>query len=1064
MMAIVACKNGDQVVKRNVSILQNGAVQAALLVLVLMLAHSLAAQVGSVYYVSATGNDGNPGTSASPWLTIQHAANTATAGATVNVMGGVYNEYVSFPNSGTAGEPITFQSDPVVVGTTVQGAVIDGTGLTVSGTQGLITISGARSYITVSGFEIRNLSSSKGVPCGVWITGSGTGVHILNNIIQNIVTTSKNGNACGLFAYGTSQTPISNLVVSGNELYDLQTGESESMTLNGNVTNFQVTNNLVHDNNNIGIDIIGYERTGPTGYDQAGWGVVSGNTIYNISGIGNPGEDAEYDADGLYCDGCGYVTFERNVIMQVDYGIETTSENQRCLASGNEWPTGVVGVGTPATGTYPCYGMDATVRNNLFYYENASGNSIGGYSLATTKGGGSNGGGSSYHDVFVNNTLFDNGTQPGNDSEGTPSGDFQIQYQVGSAQGDIFENNIIYESAASPYSTSPNMWINSYVPFTQTYPLSLTYPPPPATLNWNLYDSAAGYLEGTSIVWGGVGTYQNFADWQTTSGEDANSVNANPQFVDLGDTPPNLDTISSSPAVGAGSTSLSCSVGWCDPNGSSPGSIYGATDFLGNPRKAGSSIDIGAYQNTEAEVDNSLTVNLASGVSTLEYGQMTTLTVTVTAIPGGGGTPSGTVSIMSGTTLLEVATLLPTGVNSSAASMPLSASQLAGGENTLTAVYSGNSIAPCCTPSDPPGGTQTPVPWYPSATSAPIMVNETQASQTITVTTPAPPTAINKSSFTVVASASSGLPITFSSSGACFNNGATYTMTSGVVGKVCTVTMSQAGNSNYTAAPTITENTTVAGAILPAVSVLVPDTASYQSTYTVVATTNASTTPTLTAAPATVCTISGATVTIIKGTGTCTVTAEWAADDVYKAATATGKTTAEKVASVVTWATPAPITYGTALSAIQLDATVSGVPGTFVYTPASGKVLAAGTQALSVKFTPTDTTDYTTVTGTTVALVVNPANTTTSVTSVTPSPSKVGQLVTVDFTVAPGKPTGSVTISASSGETCTGTLTGGNGHCKLGLGTAGSITLTAAYGGDTNNNGSVSAGFTQTVN
>lgn len=443
---------------------------------------------------------------------------------------------------------------------------------------------------------------------------------------------------------------------------------------------------------------------------------------------------------------------------------------------------------------------------------------------------------------------------------------------------------------------------------------------------------------------------------------------------------------------------------------------------------------------------------------------MTTLTVTVTAIPGGGGTPSGTVSIMSGTTLLEIATLLPTGVNSSAASMPLSASQLAGGENTLTAVYSGNSIAPCCTPSDPPGGTQTPVPWYPSATSAPIMVNETQASQTITVTTPAPPTAINKSSFTVVASASSGLPITFSSSGACFNNGATYTMTSGVVGKVCTVTMSQAGNSNYTAAPTITENTTVAGAILPAVSVLVPATASYQSTYTVVATTNASTTPTLTAAPATVCTISGATVTIIKGTGTCTVTAEWAADDVYKAATATGKTTAEKVASVVTWATPAPITYGTALSAIQLDATVSGVPGTFVYTPASGKVLAAGTQALSVKFTPTDTTDYTTVTGTTVALVVNPANTTTSVTSVTPSPSKVGQLVTVDFTVAPGKPTGSVTISASSGETCTGTLTGGNGHCKLGLGTAGSITLTAAYGGDTNNNGSVSAGFTQTVN
>ncbi|MGB6192817.1 MAG: Ig-like domain repeat protein [Terracidiphilus sp.] len=1052
--------------KRNLLILQNAGmiVRAATFMLLLFLAQSLAAQVGAVYYVSTTGNDSNPGTLAAPWLTIQHAASTATAGATVNVIGGVYNEIVNFPNSGLAGEPITFQSDPVVVGTSVQGAVIDGTDLTVSGTQGLITISGTLSYITVKGFEIRNLSSSKGVPCGVWITGSGTGVQILNNIIHDIATTAKNGNACGLFAYGTSQTPISNLIVSGNELYNLRTGESESMTLNGNVTHFQITNNLVHDNNNIGIDIIGYERTGPTGYDQAGWGVVSGNTVYNISGIGNPGEDAEYDADGLYCDGCAYVTFERNVVMQVDYGIETTSENQRCLASGNEWPTGVVGVGTPATGTYPCYGMNVTVRNNLFYYENACGNSIGGYALATTKGGGSNGGGSSYHDVFVNNTLFDNGTQPGNDSEGTPSGDFQIQYQVGNAQGDFFENNLIYESAASPYSTSPNMWINSYVPFTQAYPLSLIYPPPPATLNWNLYDSAAGYLEGTSILWGDVATYPDFATWQTTSGEDANSVNADPEFVDLGDAPVNLETISSSPAVGAGSTSLPCSVGWCDPDGSSPGSIYGATDILGNPRTKSSRIDIGAYQNTGKEVSNSLSVNLAVEASTLTYGQATTLTATVTAVPAGGGTPSGTVSIMSGNTLLETAILLPAGVNSSAASMPLSASQLAAGNNTLTAVYSGNAIAPCCTPSEPPAGTQTPVPVYPSATSAPIIVNETQSNQTITITAPAPPTAINNSSFTVVASASSGLPITFGSAGACSNNGATYTMTSAKVGNACTITMSQPGNSNYTAAPTVTETTTVAGAILPMVSVTVPAAAAYQSTYTVVATTNASTIPTLTVAPATVCTISGATVTMIKGTGTCKVTAEWASDDVYKAASATGQTAAEKVVSVVTWATPSPITYGTALSATQLDATANGIPGTFVYTPASGKVLAAGTQSLSVKFTPTDTTDYTTVTSTAVALVINPATTTTTITGVTPDPSNVGKVVTVDFTVGPGNPGGSVTVSASSGEACTGTLSGGGGHCKLGLGTAGSITLTATYTGDANDNGSVSAGFTQAVN
>jgi hypothetical protein len=49
----------------------------------------------------------------------------------------------------------------------------------------------------------------------------------------------------------------------------------------------------------------------------------------------------------------------------------------------------------------------------------------------------------------------------------------------------------------------------------------------------------------------------------------------------------------------------------------------------------------------------------------------------------------------------------------------------------------------------------------------------------------------------------------------------------------------------------------------------------------------------------------------------------------------------------VTWGTPAAIAYGTALSGTQLNATAN-VPGVFVYTPAAGTVLTAGTQTLSV--------------------------------------------------------------------------------------------------------------------
>jgi hypothetical protein len=68
--------------------------------------------------------------------------------------------------------------------------------------------------------------------------------------------------------------------------------------------------------------------------------------------------------------------------------------------------------------------------------------------------------------------------------------------------------------------------------------------------------------------------------------------------------------------------------------------------------------------------------------------------------------------------------------------------------------------------------------------------------------------------------------------------------------------------------------------------------------------------------------------------------------------------TVAKATPIITWLTPAPIPYGTMLGAAQLNATAL-VPGTFVYTPAAGTVLASGTQMLSVTFVPTDTVDYT---------------------------------------------------------------------------------------------------------
>ena len=70
-------------------------------------------------------------------------------------------------------------------------------------------------------------------------------------------------------------------------------------------------------------------------------------------------------------------------------------------------------------------------------------------------------------------------------------------------------------------------------------------------------------------------------------------------------------------------------------------------------------------------------------------------------------------------------------------------------------------------------------------------------------------------------------------------------------------------------------------------------------------------------------------------------------------------TTVAKATPAIEWPAPDPITYGTALSATQLNATAS-IPGTFDYSPAMGEVLCAGTHNVTVTFNPANNTDHAT--------------------------------------------------------------------------------------------------------
>lgn len=271
----------------------------------------------------------------------------------------------------------------------------------------------------------------------------------------------------------------------------------------------------------------------------------------------------------------------------------------------------------------------------------------------------------------------------------------------------------------------------------------------------------------------------------------------------------------------------------------------------------------------------------------------------------------------------------------------------------------------------------------------------TAAKATPTVTfTGAPATAAYQSAFSVMATTNaSTLPTIAGTAGVCSvgavtgtasSASATITMTSGT--GTCALTANWAADSNYSTASAGPSNVTASKIAATVTFTGAPASAADGSTFPVTATTNASTVPTIagsgacsagavsgTAASAT------ATISMTAATGTCSLSASWAADNNYNSATAT-QSTAATAASLpmptITWSAPAAITYGTALSGTQLDATATyagaTVAGTFTYTPAKGTVLTAGTQTLSVLFTPANTAKYSAATAS-VMLTVNQA-------------------------------------------------------------------------------------------
>jgi hypothetical protein len=171
--------------------------------------------------------------------------------------------------------------------------------------------------------------------------------------------------------------------------------------------------------------------------------------------------------------------------------------------------------------------------------------------------------------------------------------------------------------------------------------------------------------------------------------------------------------------------------------------------------------------------------------------------------------------------------------------------------------------------------------------------------------------------------------------------------------------------------------------------------------------------------------------------GTHQITASYGGSESYGASSDTESVTISKRTPVITWSAPLPITYGSALSAAELNATAD-VAGTFVYTPAEGTILDAGTYTLSASFTPADTAHYNGGSAS-VPLLVNKADQQIAWSDPSPivfgSPLTSTQLNAVVFVVGPA-PAGALTYNPPAGTILN----------------AGSNTLTANVAGTNNYN------------
>jgi hypothetical protein len=523
---------------------------AALLVLAASVVGGVPAQASATtatsahrLFVSPSGHSGAAGTRQDPLGSVNEAISQLPDGGVVLLRGGTYAQRISLRGV----HRITvrpFHHEQVI---------LDGGSLTTPRDRSAMVTVVNSTQVRVRGLDIRDYdtTSTKSVPIGIYVHGASSHVSLVGNHVHSMgnyngTLGSFDINAHGIAVYGDrARHPITDVTISRNEVDHLALGASESVVVNGNVSHWRITHNRIHDNNNIGIDAIGFEPTlgGQARFTRANrarHGVIADNVIRNIISRGNPAyfEDGGWCncADGIYIDGGTGIRVERNHVVGNDIGIEVAAENARGAAD------------------------HVVVADNFISRSGYVGIATGGYCDGADDCGGVETG-RAFANRFLHNTLYANNQFV----DGSP--ELLVQYHVTRT---VIQGNVIR-------AADRGQPLIGTVPRAQNDGSS-TAP----RLDGNLYFSAGGPGNASFGVLGT--TYTGWQAYRSATGQDAHSRYADPRLRHpaRGD----LHLRPGSPAIDAG---LAISPSW-----------VGHRDIDGRRRVQHGRIDIGADERGRA--------------------------------------------------------------------------------------------------------------------------------------------------------------------------------------------------------------------------------------------------------------------------------------------------------------------------------------------------------------------------------------------------------------------------------------------------------------------------------